>query len=182
MSFQAYLDNIKAKTGKGPDEFRALATKKGLVKRGELVAWLKADFDLGHGHASAIASAILQRDRRRASPDDRLEALFPPAKAHWRPSFGLLAARIAKFGPDVEITPNLTYVNVLRAGKKFAILQVSSAARFDVGIKFRGEISSKRLEAARSWNRMVMHRVRVTEPRQIDAELVAWLRLAYDNA
>ena len=58
MSFQAYLDNIKAKTGKSPDDFKKLAEKKGLlkedIKAGEIVKWLKEDFDLGHGHAMAI--------------------------------------------------------------------------------------------------------------------------------
>lgn len=58
MSFQAYLDNIEAKTGKKPEAFKKLAEKKGLlkpgVKAGEIVAWLKEDFDLGHGHAMAI--------------------------------------------------------------------------------------------------------------------------------
>ena len=28
MSFQAYIDNIKAKTGKSPDDFKKLAKKK----------------------------------------------------------------------------------------------------------------------------------------------------------
>ncbi len=58
MSFQAYIDNIKAKTGKTPEDFRKLAEKKGLhkpgVKAGEIVAWLKKDFELGHGYAMAI--------------------------------------------------------------------------------------------------------------------------------
>jgi hypothetical protein len=58
MSFQAYIDNIKIKTGQAPDEFKQLAEQKGLlkpgVKAGEIVAWLKEDFGLGHGHAMAI--------------------------------------------------------------------------------------------------------------------------------
>ena len=63
MSFQAYLDNIEKKTGKKPDDFKKLATQKGFlekgkltttVKAGEIVKWLKEDFDLGHGHAMAI--------------------------------------------------------------------------------------------------------------------------------
>ena len=63
MSFQAYLDNIKTKTGKSPQDFKKLAEKKGLllkgklkegVKAGDIVAWLKEDFSLGHGHAMAI--------------------------------------------------------------------------------------------------------------------------------
>jgi len=58
MSFQAYLDTIKSKTGKTPDDLKKLADKKGLlrpgVKAGDIVSWLKEDFDLGHGHAMAI--------------------------------------------------------------------------------------------------------------------------------
>lgn len=58
MAFQADLDNIKAKTGKTPEDFRALAQNAGVyspdMKAGELVAWLKRDFELGHGHAMGI--------------------------------------------------------------------------------------------------------------------------------
>jgi len=58
MSFQAYIDNIKAQTGKSPEDFYSLAKKEGLirpgVKAGEIVSWLKKDFGLGHGHSMAI--------------------------------------------------------------------------------------------------------------------------------
>ncbi|MGV3559344.1 DUF4287 domain-containing protein [Larkinella arboricola] len=58
MSFQAYLDNIEKKTGKKPEDLKQLASQKGLLKpgtkAGEIVAWLKEDFDLGHGHAMSI--------------------------------------------------------------------------------------------------------------------------------
>ena len=58
MSFQAYLDNIKAKTGKTPEDLRALAEKTGVfssdMKASALVAWLKNKFNLGHGHSMAI--------------------------------------------------------------------------------------------------------------------------------
>jgi hypothetical protein len=75
MSFQAYLSNIQAKTGKGADEFRKLAEQKGFTQQGQLVAgikagqivqWLKADFDLGHGHAMAIY-ALLKGDKHENS-------------------------------------------------------------------------------------------------------------------
>ena len=58
MSFQAYLDNIKAKTGKTPEDFRKQLKKEKLLdpamKASELVKWLKDKFDLGHGHSMAI--------------------------------------------------------------------------------------------------------------------------------
>lgn len=62
MSFQAYLDNIQTKTGKTPNEFIALAKEKGFndpaTKSGAIVAWLKKDYDLGHGHAMALVHVI----------------------------------------------------------------------------------------------------------------------------
>ena len=58
MSFQAYLDNIKAKTGKTPEDFKKQMQKEQLLKpdlkASELVKWLKDRFDLGHGHSMAI--------------------------------------------------------------------------------------------------------------------------------
>ncbi|QEH32318.1 hypothetical protein OJF2_07880 [Aquisphaera giovannonii] len=67
MSFQAYLDNIQAKTGKGPSDFRRLADEKGFmsggklrtdIKAGQVTAWLKEEYELGHGHAMAIVALL----------------------------------------------------------------------------------------------------------------------------
>jgi hypothetical protein len=67
MSFQAYLNTIKSKTGKGPDDFRKMAEERGFsqdgqlksgIKAGEIVNWLKNDFALGHGHAMAIYALL----------------------------------------------------------------------------------------------------------------------------
>lgn len=63
INLPAYYDNIKKKTGKTPVDFKKIAITKGYfekgvlkptVKAGEVIAWLKKDFDLGHGHALAI--------------------------------------------------------------------------------------------------------------------------------
>lgn len=58
MSFQAYINNIRAKTGKTPEQLKAHAIKAGIfsqdMKAGDLVAWLKQEYDLGHGHSMAI--------------------------------------------------------------------------------------------------------------------------------
>lgn len=67
MSFQGYLSTIKEKTGKGPADFRKLADQKGFsekgllksaVKAGEIIQWLKEDFELGHGHLMAIYALL----------------------------------------------------------------------------------------------------------------------------
>jgi len=67
MSFQAYLDNVEAKTGKSAEDLKAMAIDKGLadergiapgVKATAIIDWLKSDFDLGHGHAMSIVAYI----------------------------------------------------------------------------------------------------------------------------
>jgi hypothetical protein len=77
MSFQAYLTNIQAKTGKSPADFRALAEKNGFtqngklapgVKAGAIVKWLKADFQLGNGH---LRLAQGDESRNRSLRQDR---------------------------------------------------------------------------------------------------------------
>ena len=58
MSFQAYLDNIEAKTGKTPNEFIAEAKEKQLTESRAIIAWLKKDYGLGLGHARALDYVI----------------------------------------------------------------------------------------------------------------------------
>ncbi len=64
MSFQAYIDNIEAKTGKTPGELKNAAEKAGVYKRDmkadDLVKFLKEEFDLGHGHCMAIWAVFKQ--------------------------------------------------------------------------------------------------------------------------
>lgn len=67
VPIQKYFENIKIKTGKTPDDFRKLAIAKGYFEKGvlkptvkpaEVSAWLKKDFDLGHGHSLAIYHSL----------------------------------------------------------------------------------------------------------------------------
>lgn len=62
MSFQAYLDAVETKTGKTPRQIVELAKAKGYdgegVKAGDILAWLKAEYDLGRGHGMALVHVI----------------------------------------------------------------------------------------------------------------------------
>jgi Domain of unknown function (DUF4287)/Domain of unknown function (DUF5655) len=182
MTYQAYLDTIKAKTGKTPEDFRVLAAKKGLTKYGEIMAWLKADYGLGHGHANVIAQLIVHHDEPKVTTDDKIAQLFAGNKEKWRKPYDALLAKLVKFGADVTVASTATYISLLRGGKKFGIVQPSAAERMDIGIKLKGVKPTDRLEAAGKWNAMVTHRVRITDPKQIDKDVLAWLKQAYDAA
>ncbi len=67
MSFQAYLTNIRIKTGKTLEDFRNLAEKKRFMQNGhistgirgsQITDWLKAEFELTHAQAMAIYAML----------------------------------------------------------------------------------------------------------------------------
>ncbi len=185
MTFQAYIDTIQQKTGKTPDDFRALAAEKGLsgpgVKAGDVLAWLAEDFGLGRGHGMAIYSILKDDATPRGSADERIEKQFAGAKAAWRPSFDAIVARARALGDDVTLAPTDSYVSLVRGSRKFAIVAVT-AKRLDLGVKLKNDEPGSRFEPAGSWNAMVTHRARVDEPAQLDDELLAWVDAAYREA
>jgi uncharacterized protein DUF4287/uncharacterized protein DUF5655 len=182
-AYQSYLDNIKAKTGKTPADFRVIAAKKGLAQAtyGDLMTWLKADYGLGHGHANLIAHLIQKADEPAMSADDKIAEHFAGKKSVWRKTYDSLLVKVAKFGKDIRAAPTNTYISLLRGDKKIGIV-LMTADRMDLGIKLKGVKPTGRLEAAGAWNAMVTHRVRITDPKQIDKEVLAWLQQAYEAA
>ena len=185
MSMQTYLENIEAQTGKTPDELIAHARADGRLdpgwKAGGLVSWLKERYGLGHGHAMAIVAVAKRQAAPPPTADEKISRHFNGRKATWRPVYDELVRTVSAFGSDTDVNPGATYLSLRRAGKKFAIVQVTSD-RLDIGIKLKGAAAAGRLEAAGSWNRMVTHRVRVQTPAEVDRELVGWLERAYAHA
>jgi hypothetical protein len=180
MTFQAYLDNIKEKTGLDPEDFRRLASERGLLEPGTktstIIDWLSSEFGLGRGHGMAIVNTFTQRPKS----SDLLESQFAGNKSHWRESFESILAATRQFGP-ADVAPTKTYISLVRDKRKFAIVALT-ADRMDVGIKLKNAPTTDRFEASGNFNNMVTHRVRITDPAQVDAELIDWLRRAYDAA
>ncbi|MBK7216598.1 MAG: DUF4287 domain-containing protein [Candidatus Promineofilum sp.] len=182
MTIQAHLDKIQAKTGNSPEAFQALAAERGLTTFRDVKAWLKSAYGLDDGHANLVAHIVVTAGQPEMSTDEKVTARFSGNKAHWRASYDAIIAYVSGFGNDFRVAPTTTYISLVRKGKKFAIVDPATAARLDVGLKLKGIEPTDRLTPAGSWNSMVTHRVRVGAPDEIDAELLAWLRQAYDAA
>jgi len=58
MSFEAYINNVKEKTGKTPEDFKKEMEKAKIfsaeMKATALVQFLKEKYGLGHGHSMSI--------------------------------------------------------------------------------------------------------------------------------
>jgi len=175
--------NLKATTGKSLEQWTKIARDSDRQKHVELVAWLKSVQGLTHGYANLVAHATFKSDAvsQTAAGADLVASMFEGDKAALRPIFDALMKAIRAFGNDIEEAPRKGYLS-LRRKTQFATLHPSTKTRFDVGLKLRGVPASGRLETAGSWNLMVTHRVRLETAKDVDAELLKWLKQAYEQA
>lgn len=176
---ETMVRKLEEQTGKSFDEWLAIARASKLTKAREILNFLKDEHGLTYGYANLIALKSLGSDAGSSNYDDLIAAQYSGAKAELKPIYDTLIDEVKKFGADVEIAPKKGYVS-LRRKKQFAIFQPSTATRFDVGINLKGAPATARLEASGSFNSMVSHRVRLGSEKDIDKELIGWLRKAYD--
>lgn len=182
-AMQTQLDNIQKKTGKSLDELTAMIKKSGLTKHGEIRDYLKRELGLGHGDANSLVHAVLQSDGQRAadgkSTDQVLDEIYSGAKAHMRPIHEKLMKEINKFG-EFETVPKKGYVS-LRRKKQFVMIGPKTNTRFEVGINARDlKKNARLLEQPRG--SMCNYIVNLTDPKEVDAELIAWIKSAYEGA
>ena len=195
----AQVRNIEARYGRSLPEWFGLIAASGLTKHSEVVAMLKADYGMAHGAAHRVS--LLSRQAAApaasapaapapvpvlapvpASPGEVADALYTGKKASLRPLHDRLMAMVHALGPDVSLAPKKGYVSLRRPRKQFAMIQPSGAGRIDIGLILKDVPAGGRLESAAGFNALFTHRVRLTGPADLDAELIGWLRTAYDRA
>lgn len=54
----SYFPSIEAKHGRPIEEWLDLVRSRGDAKHMEVVAWLKSEHGLGHGHANALVAHV----------------------------------------------------------------------------------------------------------------------------
>ena len=86
---------------------------------------------------------------------------------------------IQDFGP-FEIAPKKSYVS-LRRKKQFATIGPPAKTRIEVGLNMKGVAATSRLNALPPGG-MCQYKVNVTSSEEVDKELIAWIKQAYDSA
>lgn len=174
------MQNLQEKTGKPLAHWVGVVRASGLARHGEIVKMLKGDHGMTHGYANLVAHETLKSAATHADEGDLVESQYAGKEA-LRPIHDRIAKAVSAFGKDVEFAPKKGYVSLRRA-KQFGLVQPTTKTRVDVGIQLEGAPAAGRLEASGSFNAMVSHRVRLASPDEVDAELIGWLRKAYDAA
>lgn len=179
------LANIEKRTGKSLAELAAIVEESGLSKHGELVAMLKSSLGMGHGDANTLVHTVRQSDGGSAaaaqglSAEQVLDGLYTGPRAALRPIHDELLAALRALGGFDE-APKKTYVSYRRK-KQFATIGPATNTRVEVGLNMKGVEPTERLQALPA-GQMCNYRVKLTDPKEVDAELIAWIRTAYDAA
>jgi hypothetical protein len=173
----SYFPSIEAKYGRSISEWKDVLLGSDGQSYKDLMALLKDEYGFGHGHANALVLDYLAEGTPQPSRGERVDALFTAKKAHWRPTYDLLLAAARGFG-SVKVLPKNTAVGI-GARVQFVMLRPATPQRFDIDLRLPGVAPIGRLKALAAEGSMT-HRVQLTEPDQADAELLGWLRQAYD--
>lgn len=168
---------LAAKTGQPLEHWVKVVQASGLEKHGEQVALLKEQHGIGHGHANMICQAA--KGRFDADPDDMLAEQYQ-GREGLKPIYEALAAHARSLGPDVRIVPARTSV-AFRRSKNFAVVKPATKTRIDLGLNLKGETETMRLMAEKPGS-MCTHRIKLQAAEEVDEEVTAWLKAAYERA
>lgn len=179
------LANIEKRTGKSLAQLAKVIEKSGLTKHGELVAMLKTTLGMGHGDANTLVHTVKKSAGPAAataqggSSMEVLDGLYTGPKAALRPIHEELLPALKKLGPSEE-APKKTYV-AYRRKKQFCMIGPATNTRVEVGLNVKGLKPSPRL-IDQGAGKMCNYVVKVTDAKEVDAELLGWIKAAYEEA
>jgi hypothetical protein len=182
-AYETQIKNIQTKTGKSIAELAAIIHSSGLTKHGQIRQMLMDTLGLGYGDASSLIHYVNQSDGERAakaaglSSDEVLDGIYTGPKAALRPIHEALMAHIHTFG-EFEVAPKKGYVS-LRRKRQFAMLGPATNTRFELGLNMKGVPATERL-LEQPTGSMCQFKVRLASADEVDAEVLDWLKTAYD--
>jgi len=182
-AIQTQVDNIQKRAGKDLDQIASIVKKSGLTKHGEIRSMLMKELGLGYGDANTLVHAVLKTDGTRSaegkSMDEVLDEIYSGKKAGFRTIHEALMKHVNKFG-NFDIVPKKGYVS-LRRRKQFAMIGPKTNTRFEVGINAKDFKNNKRL-LKQPKGSMCHYIVNLTDAKEVDVELVTWLKSAFEQA
>jgi predicted transport protein len=126
-------------------------------------------------------SAVRFRPKSNESAEEIVACQYSGRKVDLRPIYDYVVEEVSNLGDDVTFAPRKSYVAFAR-NKQFAVIKASTNSRVDLGLKLRGFPAVGRLTEAGSFGSgSITHKVSLARVDDIDAEVLAWLRKAYDG-
>lgn len=178
---QTMINNMPEKTGKSLEEWFVILKQADLAKHGEMMKLLKGEYGVTHGFANTIVLLFRQQAEGGAPAEEDLVAAQYRKKQDLKPIYDKVIEIVEGFGEDVEIAPKKAYVS-LRRSKQFAIIKPSTKTRVDLGFNAKGAEGMERFIEGNAFGGMCTHLVKLTSMDEVDEDVAAWLKKAYEGA
>jgi hypothetical protein len=173
-ALKTMIDNMPEKTGKSLAEWKKILRAQSFEKHSEGLKYLKSEHGVTHGFANTIVALSREVDH---SSEDLVAAQYEGKEALF-PIYEALLSFVKSLGKDVVITPKKGSVSIIRS-RQFVLIKPATKTRIDLGFKLKDKPTTERLENSGPFGTMCTHRVKITAPTQIDAELKGWIKEAY---
>lgn len=178
---QTMIENLKKNSGKSLEEWVEIVQAQNFAKHGEIISFLKKEYNFTHGFANLVAHKAKGSDAGSAADTESLVDKQYAGKEHFKPLYERLVKEVKSWGNDVEIAPKNAYVS-LRSKKQFAMLQPASKTRFEIGLNLKGTEARGKLEEIKKTGAMFSHRICLAAGEDADNDVIDWLRQAYQLA
>ncbi len=169
------------KTGKPLEHWIKVVKDSKLEKHSEILNFLKSEHGFTHGFANFVSMKARASDAGSSTPEALIAAQYSKGKEQFKPIYDKLIQIVKGFGDNVEVVPKKANASV-RAKRQFALIQPSTKTRMDIGLKFNDKPIGDRLQGSGPFGSMCTHRVILTDIKEVDQELIDWLREAYQEA
>lgn len=175
------IANLEIKFGKSLDQWIKIVKNEKLEKHSEILKFLKENHGFTHGYANLVSMKARAADAGSAESEEQLVIDQYKGRENLKPIYEKLLKEISKFGKDIEIAPKKAAVS-LRRKRQFALIQPSTKTRIDLGLKLKNREKEGKLEGSGPFGTMCTHRVKLSNPTEIDNELIGWIKEAYEGA
>ena len=176
-ALQTMISNMPEKTGKSLEEWKKILKDKAFSKHGEAVKFLKTEHGVTHGFANTIVTLSKEEN---STPNDLVVNQYK-GKESLLPIYEALLKFVKTLGNDITITPKKTSVSIIRK-RQFILIKPATKTRIDLGFKLKDKPITERLENSGPFGTMCTHRVKLNIVSEVDTELTAWIRQAYDQS
>ncbi len=185
-----WVATLKAKTGRTLEEWIAFVKKSGPKTEAQRRDWLKANHGFGTNAAWWLAERAEGKGNEDSDPKLYLKAaanyvedMYAGGKAGLRPMHDALIKLGKGLGKDVKVCPCQTIVPLYR-NHVFAQIKPSSRTRIDLGLcltKYKGKLPKRVIDTGSLAKKdRITHRIEVSSPGDIDADVKKWFKVAYD--
>src|SRR5262245_1840113 len=172
---ETWAELLKKQTGKDLDYWKARMAKQKFADEKALKEWLGWRGVIGYAKQLLVMERFGYPELVTSEAQELIDHQYLD-RQQLKPIYDAIVASAQAVGA-ILIQPSKGYVSLLTPKRMFARIRTTKK-RVELGLRLEGLQPSGRLEPSRIHETMPVQ-VNLTEPKDVDHEVVEWLRKAY---